>query len=164
MVAPVVCSAKDKEDCGKSVLLWRHSLRRSSSRNDLVGIFFYCRIELDICQGVSAQPTYCHHYQGGPTHLIDNSSLRPPIGPSTLPQHIRDYASFLGLGWALVGLFWLQLFLLVYHNSTVSKSIGPVRMRVFHNPIFWNLTLIPLLLVYPWRRLRRWEFTVHPLS
>jgi hypothetical protein len=66
------------------------------------------------------------------------------------------------LGWISVALFWAQLLLLAHHTSTASsKSLGDVLLI---SPTFWNLSLLTILLVYPWLRLRRWTFTAHLLS
>ncbi|KAL5117040.1 hypothetical protein ACEQ8H_004999 [Pleosporales sp. CAS-2024a] len=61
------------------------------------------------------------------------------------------------LGWLSVLLFWLQLLLLAHSQQCLDMSL-------LHNVTFWNLTLMTLLLIYPWLRLRRWTFTAHVLS
>ena len=68
------------------------------------------------------------------------------------------------LGWASVGLFWAQLLLLSHNKSTKLDSPEPMGVCLLRNPTFWNLSMLTLLLIYPWLRLRRWTFTAHPLS
>jgi hypothetical protein len=65
------------------------------------------------------------------------------------------------LGWLSVALFWTQLLLLTAHSSTSPRQISTLLVR---DPTFWNLTLITLMLIYPWLRIRRWTFTAHVLS
>jgi hypothetical protein len=65
------------------------------------------------------------------------------------------------LGWISIALFWVQLLLLTLRTS---DSLHQTAILLIHNPTFWNLTLITLLLIYPWLRIRRWTFTAHVLS
>ena len=65
------------------------------------------------------------------------------------------------LGWTSVALFWTQLILLAHSASTPRH---PITTILLHDITFWNLTLLTLLLIYPWLRLRRWTFTAHVLS
>jgi len=69
------------------------------------------------------------------------------------------------LGWSSVAIFWIQLFLLfVQDASSTSPSSSSLVYIFVHNPTFWNLTIITILLIYPWLLLRRWTFTARPLS
>jgi hypothetical protein len=65
------------------------------------------------------------------------------------------------LGWLSIALFWVQLLLLTTHTSTSPRHMGTL---LIHDPTFWNLTIMTILLIYPWLRLRRWTFTAHVLS
>jgi hypothetical protein len=65
------------------------------------------------------------------------------------------------LGWLSIALFWVQLVLLNLYHSSPTRTVGTL---LLHDPTFWNLTIITLLLIYPWLRLRRWTFTAHVLS
>jgi len=71
------------------------------------------------------------------------------------------------LGWTCIALFWTQLLLLTHHDPTASSisTVPPDFLALLlQNPTFYSLSLITLLLVYPWLRLRRWTFTATPLS
>jgi hypothetical protein len=65
------------------------------------------------------------------------------------------------LGWLSIALFWVQLLLLTAHTT---PSLRHICTELIHDPTFWNLTIMTLLLIYPWLRLRRWTFTAHVLS
>ncbi|KAF2007632.1 hypothetical protein P154DRAFT_386771, partial [Amniculicola lignicola CBS 123094] len=66
------------------------------------------------------------------------------------------------LGWLSVLLFWIQIVLLAHQSSTASSQ--PIQTILTHNPTFWNLLLITILLIYPWTHLRKWTFTPTRLS
>ena len=68
------------------------------------------------------------------------------------------------MGWTSIALFWAQLLLLTHHTSMDIAHKKHFGTLLLHHPTFWNLTLITLLLIYPWLRLRRWTFTAHTLS
>ncbi|KAF2643678.1 hypothetical protein P280DRAFT_496264 [Massarina eburnea CBS 473.64] len=70
------------------------------------------------------------------------------------------------LGWASILLFWIQLILLTSHetNTGSSSAHNTIMHALLHTPTFWNLSIITLLLAYPWLRLRKWEFTPEVLS
>ncbi|KAE8844249.1 hypothetical protein PTNB73_03696 [Pyrenophora teres f. teres] len=65
------------------------------------------------------------------------------------------------LGWSSIAIFWFQLLVLVQSFPSSSSSLGSDLVR---NPTFWNLTLITILVIYPWLLLRRWTFIARPLS
>jgi hypothetical protein len=54
------------------------------------------------------------------------------------------------LGWTCIALFWTQFLL-----STPSP---------LSSPTFYILSLTCILIIYPWLRLRRWTFSISPLS
>ncbi|CAO2649998.1 Nn.00g012900.m01.CDS01 [Neocucurbitaria sp. VM-36] len=68
------------------------------------------------------------------------------------------------LGWTSIGLFWAQLLLLSHDKLILSESTTTIGSILLRNPTFWNLSIITLLLIYPWLRLRRWNFTAQALS
>ncbi|KAJ4991622.1 integral membrane protein [Stagonosporopsis vannaccii] len=68
------------------------------------------------------------------------------------------------LGWLSIALFWAQMLLLTHYTSMSSTSYHGFGRILTETPTFYNLTLITLMLVYPWLLLRRWTFTVTPLS
>jgi len=69
------------------------------------------------------------------------------------------------LGWASVALFWLQLLLLTQHISTTTTNHPTTfTAALLQTPTFYNLTLITLMLVYPWLSIRSWTFTPEVLS
>ncbi|KAF2743746.1 hypothetical protein M011DRAFT_374092, partial [Sporormia fimetaria CBS 119925] len=62
------------------------------------------------------------------------------------------------LGWTCVLLFWTQLLIITWNTSrTIGSSFSQLLIR---QPSFWNLTLLTLLLTYPWLHLRKHTF--HP--
>jgi hypothetical protein len=61
------------------------------------------------------------------------------------------------LGWACILLFWAQLLFLTLHTSQTSST--PLTTLLIRQPTFWNLTLITLMILLPWLRLRKWTFT-----
>jgi hypothetical protein len=65
------------------------------------------------------------------------------------------------LGWLSVALFWVQILLLNTHISTPTRPLGTL---LLHDPTFYALTLISLLLIYPWLRIGRHTFTPTLLS
>ncbi|RMZ67672.1 integral membrane [Pyrenophora seminiperda CCB06] len=77
--------------------------------------------------------------------------------------HDAFEASHRFLGWGAVGVFWGQLVLLVRSEGSGDGSDGRM-MDVLKVPTFWNLSVLTVLLVYPWLRLRRWTFIARPLS
>ncbi|KAF1849068.1 uncharacterized protein K460DRAFT_280950 [Cucurbitaria berberidis CBS 394.84] len=68
------------------------------------------------------------------------------------------------LGWTSIGLFWAQLLLLAHNKSAHSEPSQTIGACLLRTPTFWNLSIMTLLIIYPWLRLRRWTFTAHPLS
>ncbi|KAF1950497.1 hypothetical protein CC80DRAFT_519916 [Byssothecium circinans] len=83
------------------------------------------------------------------------------------------------LGWTSILLFWIQLILLTARPSTTNPPSTPTfaspsnppsslrrafATRLLRSPTFWNLLTITLLLIYPWLRLRKWNFTAEVLS
>lgn len=71
------------------------------------------------------------------------------------------------LGWTSILLFWAQILLLTHYTITTSPLIpdqSSFTRALIRTPTFWCLTVITLLLIYPWLLLRRWTFTATPLS
>ncbi|KAF2119406.1 hypothetical protein BDV96DRAFT_642431 [Lophiotrema nucula] len=66
------------------------------------------------------------------------------------------------LGWTSILLFWTQLLLLTDQSSEhTGIDFGVVLVR---QATFWNLSIITLMLMIPWLRLRRWTFVPEKLS
>lgn len=62
------------------------------------------------------------------------------------------------LGWTITSIIWAQVFLL---SSTSKKSLGSALLR---SPLFWMVTIVTLLLIYPWGIMRHRTFTATQLS
>lgn len=66
------------------------------------------------------------------------------------------------MGWSIVLLFWVQIFLLVADTAvTTHVHYG---MALVATPSFWIIICITLLVIYPWTHLRLREVEAEPLS
>ncbi|CAP60977.1 uncharacterized protein PODANS_2_13770 [Podospora anserina S mat+] len=63
------------------------------------------------------------------------------------------------MGWTAVFLFWVQVLLLTYENSSHDFGTGLVQ-----SPNFWMLVVITGLVVYPWTRLKLRKVEAEVLS
>lgn len=64
------------------------------------------------------------------------------------------------LGWTSILLFWAQLMLVTVHAAP-SAQFGTSLLKT---PTFWNLSLMTVLVLHPWLRLRTWTFRPTVLS
>jgi hypothetical protein len=65
-------------------------------------------------------------------------------------------------GWLAIGLFWVESVMI---SEMSRKALGvPIAQVVIQQPSFWLLALTTILLILPWLRLRKWEFTPERLS
>jgi hypothetical protein len=65
------------------------------------------------------------------------------------------------LGWLSVALFWVQVLLVHMHKTSPTRTMGSL---LLHDPTFYTLSCLTLLLIYPWLHLRRHTFTPDLLS
>ncbi|KAF2260470.1 hypothetical protein CC78DRAFT_523223 [Lojkania enalia] len=66
------------------------------------------------------------------------------------------------LGWTCILLFWTQVVLLTH--QTAKSFSSPFVALLIRQPTFWNLSLMTAMLMFPWLRLRKWDFTAEKLS